>query len=180
MEEDRSVPKGRRGCLVEISAAVLAVLVMLAVSTSYQNFSDDFACDGGLGVGFPVSFLCDYGTGGSPISSWGKVDLADFPYLSAEGVMVDALFYGAILWVGWLVRRLLRQNDSYGVRSVVWLVMIAVAFIFGFLSASAMFKADRVNFHDFILGIPSPKPPTSTPVGTPPPPQSTPIPTVGP
>lgn len=180
MGEDRSVPKGRRGCLVEIAAAVLAVLVMLAVSTSYQNFSDDFACDGGLGVGFPVSFLCDYGTGGSPISSWGKVDMADFPYLSAAGLTVDALFYGAILWVGWLVRRLLRQNDSDRIRSVVWLAMVAFAFVIGFLAAAAMFKADRVNFHDFILGIPSPRPPTSTPVGTPPPPPSTPIPTAGP
>lgn len=180
MKETRSFQQGSPGCLVEIASIMLAVLVMLVISANYRNFGDKFACGGGLGAGFPVSFLCDYGAGGSPISNWGRVDLSDFPYFSPRGLAVDILFYAGILLVGWLVRRALRQNDSYPVATSLWVALIAIAFLMGFLSASAIFKSDRINFHDYIMGIPTPAPPTSTPFGTPPPPEWTPIPTLGP
>jgi len=165
---------------MEFAAAFLAVCVLLAISASYRNFGDEFACNGGLGVGFPVSFLCDYGTGGSPIDSWGRVDVSDFPYFSMAGLLIDSLFYAAVLGTGWLVRRAFRHEDTYRVGNLFWVALVAIAFITGFLSASAMFKADRVNFHDYLLGIPSPIPATSTPLGTPRPLEETPIPTLGP
>ena len=181
MQENRSFPYRSRGCLVEIAVTLLTACVILVISASYRNYGDDFSCNnGGLGTGFPVSFLCDYGTGGSPISSWGKIDLADFPYFSLRGLLADILFYSVILWIGWLVRRAIHHNDSYQIGNYIWITLIGIAFIVGFLSASAMFKSDRINFHDYLLGIPTPVPATPTPFGTPPPPPFTPIPTMGP
>jgi hypothetical protein len=180
MNERRSFPRAGRGCLIEVAAAFLAVCVLLAVSASYRNFGDEFACQGGLGVGFPVSFLCDYGAGGSPIDNWGRVDLSDFPYFSLAGLLTDSLFYAAVLGTGWLVRRAFRHEDTYGVGNLLWVALVAIGFMAGFLSASAIFRADRVNFHDYLLGIPSPIPATATPLGNPPPPAETPVPTLGP
>ena len=65
--------------------AVLTTCAVLAVSANRQNFSDYFSCRGGYGVGFPVSFLCDYGSGGSPINGWGRIDISDFPFFSLQG-----------------------------------------------------------------------------------------------
>jgi hypothetical protein len=180
IKENRSLERGARGCLVEVISTVLAVVVMLVISANYRDFDDKFACGGGLGAGFPVSFLCDYGAGGSPISSWGRIDLSDFPYFSLQGLAVDILFYAGILLIGWLVRHALRQNDSYPVANTLWVAVIGIAFLLGFLSASAIFKSDRINFYNYLMDIPTPAPPTSTPFGTPPPPEWTPIPTLGP
>jgi hypothetical protein len=169
-----------RGCLIDIVATLLTTIFLLIISASYRNYGDSFSCNGGLGVGFPVSYLCDYGTGGSPISSWGKIDLADFPYFSTKGLLIDLLFFSMILWVGWLVRCLLHASDVYSIRNIVWILLIGVGFIVGFLSAATIYKSDRINFHDYLLGIPTPVPATPTPFGTPPPPAFTPIPTAGP
>jgi hypothetical protein len=165
---------------MEIAITLLTASVMLVISVNYRNFRDDFACNGGFGVGFPVSFLCDYGAGGSPISSWGKIDLADFPYFSLPGLFTDLAFYSVILWVGWLIRRAFRHPDSYPVAGSIWIVLIGIAFVVGFLSAAAMFKSDRINFQNYILGIPTSVSASPTPFGTPPPPLFTPIPTTRP
>jgi hypothetical protein len=165
---------------MEILIALLTIGVILAISSSYRNFDDQFACGGGLGAGFPVSFLCDYGAGGSPIDNWGKIDLSDFPYFSLQGLGIDFLFYSLILSVAWLIRRVLRPSETHRVGTVLWAGLLGVAFLAGFLSAAAMYKADRVNFHDYILGIPSPVPATATLLGTPPPPAESPIPTTQP
>ena len=180
MQRNQSFRRDAHGCLLEIAVTLLAVFAMLAFSANYRNFGDDFACSGRLGLGFPVSFLCDYGTGGSPISSWGRVDLADFPYFSPQGLIADILFYAGIFWIGWLVRRVLRHNDSYPVGNAVWVTFIVVAFLAGFLSAAAIYRSERINYQDYLLGIPTPMPATPTAFGTPPPPEVTLIPTAGP
>ena len=180
MKENQSFQYRSRGCLVEIAVALLTACVMLVISANYRNYNDDFSCNGGLGAGFPVSFLCDYGTGGSPINSWGKIDSSDFPYFSPHGLLADILFYSVILWIGWLIRRAIHHPDSYPIENYIWITLIGIAFIVGFLSASAIFKSERINFHDYLLGIPTPEPATPTPFGTPPPPEFTPIPTIGP
>jgi hypothetical protein len=88
--------------------AVLTTCAVLVISTNRQNFSDYFSCDGSYGAGFPVSFLCDYGAGGSPINGWGKIDLSDFPFFSLQGLVADILFYFVILFfIGWLIRALI-------------------------------------------------------------------------
>ena len=180
MKGSRSFPSGRHGCLTEISITLLTVLIILIISAGYRNYGDFFSCNGGLGIGFPVSYICDYGTGGSPISSWGKIDLADFPYFSPRGLLTDILFYSGIFWLGWLLRILLRPSDAYPIQNGIWILLIAIALIVDYLSAAAMYKSDRINFHNYLLQIPTPEPATPTPFGTPPPPPFTAIPTNGP
>jgi len=180
MKSRQGVSFGFRGCLVEIGITWLAVLILLVISAGYRNYDDLFACDGGLGVGFPVSYMCDYGAGGSPISSWGKIDLSDFPYFSPRGLRTDVLFYSGIFWLGWLLRLLMRPNDTQPISNGIWILLVGIALVIGYLSAAAIYKSDRINFHDYLLGIPSPMPASPTPFGTPPPPQFTPIPTIGP
>jgi len=179
MKVNRAVLSGSRGCLVEIGITLLTVSIILIISAGYRNYDDTFACGGGLGIGFPVSFICDYGAGGSPISSWGKIDLADFPYFSPQGLLVDILFYSGILWLAWVLRLFVRPSDSYPIRNGIWLLLIVVALAVGFLSAAVMYKSDRINFHNYLLQIPTSEPATPTPFGTPPPPPFTPIPTTG-
>jgi hypothetical protein len=178
--ENRSFLSGLRGCLAEIGIPLLAVAIILIISAGYRNYDDVFACDGGLGVGFPVSFLCDYGAGGSPISSWGKIDLSDFPYFSPRGLFVDIFFYAGVLCLGRLLRFLLHPSETYAISNGIWILLIGIALAIGYLSAAAIYKSDRINFHNYLLGIPTPLPASPTPFGIPPPPPFTPIPTVGP
>ena len=180
IKENRSFPYRLRGCGGEIVITLLTTFVIMVISANYQNYDDQFACNGGLGAGFPVSFLCDYASGGSPPSSWGKIDLADFPYFSPKGLLADILFYSVILWIAWLIRYAIYRNDSYHYANYIWITLISIAFIVGFLSAMGIFESNRINFHNYILGIPTPLPASPTPVGTMPPPLFTPIPTLGP
>jgi hypothetical protein len=156
--------------------AVLMACAVLATSAIRQNFSDDFACGGGYGVGFPVSFLCDYGSGGSPIDGWGRIDLSDLPFFSLQGLVVDLLFYVVILvCTAWLIRALVYRTDANPVDYYKWMILLSIAFIVGSLFSSLLLEPNRINYHDYILGIP-PTPisshptviPSSTPLGTPP------------
>jgi len=176
--ERRSFPLGLPGCLAEFGITLLAVLIILVISASYRNYNDMFACYGGLGIGFPVSYICDYGAGGSPIDNWGRIDLSDFPYFSPRGLLTDILFYTGIFWLGWLLRPLLRPNETYPISNGIWILLIGVALVIGYLSTAAIYKSDRINFHDYLLGIPTTVPASPTPFGTPVPPAFTPIPTV--
>src|SRR5829696_3530311 len=89
------------GCLVAVVILLLAFVLMFSTMRVVHR-SDDFSCFGGLGAGFPVSFLCDYSGGGSPLSSAGRIDSADFPYFSPIGTLVDLLFYSMQLGMLWL------------------------------------------------------------------------------
>ncbi|HLO27648.1 MAG TPA: hypothetical protein VK249_00845 [Anaerolineales bacterium] len=110
MKATRSFP---RGCFVGIVTIVLAAGLMLSTA-SVSHQSDGFSCYGQLGAGLPVSFLCDYSGGGSPLSSAGRIDSADFPYFSLQGTVVDLLCYALVLWITWLgVLALGRQMRNY-------------------------------------------------------------------
>jgi len=61
VQENRSFQVGVHSCRVELAITLLAVCAILTITVQYRNFDDEFTCGGGLGVGFPVSFLCDYG-----------------------------------------------------------------------------------------------------------------------
>jgi len=159
-----------------LSWATLTACAVLAISANRQNFSDYFSCRGGYGVGFPVSFLCDYGSGGSPIDGWGKIDLSDFPFFSLQGLVVDFFFYFAILFcVAWLIRAVAFRTDARPLDHNQWMILLSIAFIVGSLFSSLLLEPNRINYHDYILGIPPttiPSHPTaipsSTPFGTPP------------
>jgi hypothetical protein len=45
----------------------------MAISANYQ-YPEHPSCGGMLGAGFPVLFICDDWGGGSPTSSWEKID----------------------------------------------------------------------------------------------------------
>lgn len=135
--------------------AVLTACAVLVVSANRQNFSDYFSCGGGYGVGFPVSFLCDYGSGGSPIDGWGRIDLSDFPFLSLQGLLTDLLFYFVILFcVAWLVRAVVYRTDAHPLDHNQWMILLSIAFIVGSLFSSLLLEPNRINYHDYILGIP--------------------------
>lgn len=144
---------------------LITACLILAGSTNHYNYRDNFACGGRLGAGFPVSFLCDYGgSAGSPIDSWGRVDLADFPYFSLQGLFVDGLLYSMILFV--IERLVNRTADRTGLSSSQtqnWLAFLSIAFLLGYAFASSLLAANQVNFHDYILGIPATPPSTPAP-----------------
>jgi hypothetical protein len=134
---------------------ILATCVILVATTNRYNYRDDFACGGRLGVGFPVSFLCDYGGGaGSPIDSWGRVDIADFPYFSLQGLFIDSLIYVAILFViERLVHRIFHSNEKVHFAYDRWLAVISISFLLGYVFASFILASNQINFHNYILGI---------------------------
>ncbi len=166
MEKNRSFLHSFRSCILEVAIALLTTCVVMVISANYENYDDQFACNGGLGTGFPVSFLCDYGAGGSPISNWGKIDLADFPYFSLQGLAVDILFYFIILSIAWLIRSAIYHKSSYRYENYRWMILIGITFVVGFTAALLIFQSNRINFHNYILGIPTPVISSPTPFGT--------------
>ena len=142
-----------RGCTVGALILFLGFGLM-SVTKNVTRHNDTFACDGGLGAGYPVSFLCDYSGGGSPLSSAGKIDLADFPYFSLQGTLVDLLFYSMQLGLIWFaVSNLLQANYRLAALAILLYLM-------GFLSAILLFGLSNVRIeHSF--------PRTPTPVASP-------------
>lgn len=141
--------------------------VLLTGSATRQNFSDYFSCRGGYGVGFPVSFLCDYGSGGSPIDGWGRIDLSDFPFFSLQGLVTDFLFYFAIVFcIAWLIQGGVYGIDARPIGPSQWMILLSIAFIVGALFSSLLLEPNRINYHDYILGIP-PTPISSAPTPIP-------------
>jgi hypothetical protein len=127
------------------------VFGFLTVGTLFYQRQYYPVCQGGLSAGFPIAFLCD-GSGGSPIGSWGKIDLADWVNGNPLAFLLDFLLYGALnslagLIVMGLFRKGLSQDENFR-----WGVLLCFGCIVAFL----------------------------TPFGTPPPPAWTPFPTLGP
>lgn len=94
--------RGHYGLILVLAIGLLAI-GLTASTLGYLHPSASFACYGQLGAGFPAAFVCDYSAGGSPLSSAGKIDGADWPFISPQGAMVDILFYAALLWIAWLL-----------------------------------------------------------------------------
>lgn len=134
---------------------ILTTCAILAATTNRYNYKDNFACGGRLGVGFPASFLCDYGGGASsPIDSWGKVDLADFPYFSLQGLFIDSLVYIAILFmIERLMLRIIHYNEQLHSEYKKWLTFLSISFLLGYVFASFILASNQVNFHNYLLGI---------------------------
>jgi hypothetical protein len=109
MEADRKADRLlTRGRLTGLVITVFAIGLMFStINISHplnlELVNNPLACHGDFGVGFPVSFLCDYGAGGSPLSGTYRIDSSDFPFFSPLGTLVDILFYATQLWVIWFV-----------------------------------------------------------------------------
>lgn len=134
---------------------ILTTCVIMAATTNRYNYNDNFACGGRLGVGFPVSFLCDYAGGASsPIDSWGRVDLADFPYFSLQGVFTDSLLYIAMLFMlERLILPVIHHNEQLPSEYKKWLVFLSISFLLGYVFASFLLASNQVNFHNYLLGV---------------------------
>ena len=151
-----------RGCIVGALILILASGLMF-VTKNVTRHNDTFACYGGLGSGYPVSFLCDYSGGGSPIGSAGKIDLADFPYFSPQGTLVDLLFYSIQLGlICFIANNLFHKN--YRLAALAVLLYLA-----GFLSAILLFGLADVRIERSFPRTPTPAASPTT-LGTDPPP----------
>jgi len=120
MEAYSFFPRGKYGRLFGIGVLSLAICLMFLTGRTRLH-RDSFACLGLLGAGSPISFLCDYSNGGAPVfdsdDSRGQIDKVDFPYLSPQGVIVDILFYSALILLAWFLVtygiHLVRQNSPH-------------------------------------------------------------------
>jgi len=97
------------GCLQNfffVFAAGLFAILAIILSTNYQ-YPENSACQGMLGAGFPVLYICDNWGGGSPTDSWGKITPVDVLNggINFGGFMLDFLFYAALFLIGALVIR---------------------------------------------------------------------------
>ena len=176
MQENKSFS---RGCILGILSIVLGIVLTIS-SAQYQRQYYP-VCHGGLSAGFPIVFICD-DTGGSPISSWGKIDFGDVANVNPITFILDFLLYSALLSIAWsmltgLWSKSLAQDENFR-----WGLLLSTGYIVLFLFAFMSFQSNSLS-----IEIPFPRTPapeiiiyTPTPFGTPPPPEFTPIPTTGP
>jgi len=148
----RSFPQG---CMVGMSILLLAIGLMFS-TLNYRRHNDYFSCYGQLGAGFPVSFLCDYSGGGSPISSAGKIDAADFPYFSPLGVIVELLFYAMQLGVIWFIVKSISPKGQDRREKYRLAALVITIYLIGFLSALILFQPVNVRIERSYPTTPTP------------------------
>ena len=73
--EEQILRQGFRGLFIS-AACILLALTAVRISANYQ-YSEHPYCGGMVGAGFPVLFICDDWGGGSPTSSWNKIDYVE-------------------------------------------------------------------------------------------------------
>jgi hypothetical protein len=168
-----------QGCIIGMVILLLAIGLMFSTMNNLRH-SDYFSCYGGLGAGFPVSFLCDYSGGGSPLSSAGKIDAADFPYFSPLGTLVDTLFYSMHIGVVWFVANSISRKGQDRRRKYGLAALVILMYLAGFFSALILFQPIPLRIEHSYPRTPTPTLYTPTPFGTPPPPAFTPVLTLGP
>lgn len=156
--------------------SILLAFVFTLVSLLYHKEVDPL-CGNNISAGFPVSFLCD-DTGGSPISSWGRIDLADIISLNLRAFLIDFFLYGALVSLAWTIVMTLRQSASSQVEVLRRGGLLCLAYLIVFLFAFLAFQSDHLDFNPPRPVTPTAFVPSPTPFRTPPPPAESPIPTV--
>jgi hypothetical protein len=180
MKDHELISDGARGCLINLVNLFLATCAVI-LSAAFQ-YPDHPSCRGGLGAGFPRLFICDAGVGGSPISSWGRIDFADLLNggIRPGGFLVNFLFYTALIWIIWiLVAGMFPQRLTR--RDLGWAAGITIVYVAGFLCASLVFFSSELYDKNYAR-TPTPfttSMPTATSPGTPPSPDTA-NPTTGP
>ena len=166
MKENQFFRHRSRGCFFSLVSVLLTIFVM-AISANYQ-YPEHPSCGGMLGAGFPVLFICDDWGGGSPTSSWEKIDYVDVLNggIRPEGFLIDFLFYTVLIWIAWFIasgvfHKGINRLDLW------WATFISVGFIFGFLCAFLMFRSSSLYIGDSHFRTPTPIISLSpTPLGT--------------
>jgi hypothetical protein len=110
MEKHQTFPEG---CIIVFTALISMLLAIIAMSASvkYFQYPSHPSClpPGGnansLGAGFPVLFICDDWGGGSPTSSWRKIDYVDVINGGVQpvGFTIDFLFFTLLIWLPFLI-----------------------------------------------------------------------------
>jgi hypothetical protein len=167
------------GCILGILSILLGIC--LTAGTVFYQRRDYPVCQGSMSAGFPIAFICD-SSGGSPIGSWGKIDLADWVNGNPLAFLLDFLLYAALLSLAWLIVMGLIRKGISSDENFKWGLSLCIMYIVTFLFAFMSFQSNSLN-----VEIPFPKTPTPyifaptpTPFGTPPPPAQSPLPTVAP
>ncbi len=119
MKISRFFPGRLSDCLLAFLSLLLSIAAML-LSVNYQ-VPDSLACDGMLGAGSPVLFICDNWGGGSPTDSWGKITWVDvinggilFPRFLIDFLFYALLFFLVLLVVQATFRRILVSISILG------------------------------------------------------------------
>ena len=155
----------RRGFFPLLIILLLGFFLTI-VSISFQR-NPEPACHGaGLGAGFPLPFICD-DTGGSPISSWGRIDLSDIYRLNMRVFLLDFLLYNSLISLVVSTAMGLYRNDSSKVEISHWALALCMTFLLAFLFAFLSFQSGNLNFDIPIPTTPTPIISTPTPIGTP-------------
>jgi hypothetical protein len=148
-------PSWTRGCVPGLGIFVLAFVLMVSTMKVLRH-NDRFSCFGQLGAGFPVSFLCDYSGGGSPISSMGKIDTADFPYFSPVGTLLDLLFYAMPLGILWLIADRISRKGAGAREKYRWAALILAVYLAGILSAWIVLQPAHLQIERSFPRTPTP------------------------
>ena len=176
MQENKSF---LRGCILSILSIVPGIVLTVS-STQYQRQYYP-VCQGGLSAGFPIVFICD-DTGGSPISSWGKIDFGDIANINPMAFILDFLLYSALLSIAWSLLTALWSKSLSQDENFRWGLLLSTGYIALFLFAFMSFQSNSFGIEISFPRTPTPEIIiyTPTPFGTPPPSEFTPIPTIEP
>ena len=162
-----SSPPGRmNGCVIGMASALLGLCLTLSTVLYQREADPNPMCGGNLSAGFPLSFICD-DTGGSPVSSWGKIDFADIINIKPRLLLLDFLLDSAALTLAWTVLAGLRKGLAQA-EVFRWAVLWCIGYIVAFLFAFLLFQWQALNFEVPAPTTPTPIVYTPTPFGTPP------------
>ena len=149
MKENRFFRQGFRGFFISLVCILLAVFAV-TISAKYTYPKTPY-CRDMVGAGFPVMFICDDWGGGSPTSSWGKIDFVDFINggIIPTGLLIDLVFYFILFGFIWftassIIQKGLNRSDMW------WTIFISIGFIIGLLFAFLVLYPSCLN----CIGLP--------------------------
>lgn len=145
MKEHQFFRQGFRGFFISLVCILLALLAV-SISANYL-YPENAYCRNMVGAGFPVMFICDDWGGGSPTSSWGKIDFVDVLNggMIPSGFLIDLVYYFVLFGFFWLtassiLHKGLNQGDLW------WTIFIGMGFTMGLLCAFFAFLPSYLNY----------------------------------
>jgi hypothetical protein len=166
---DHKIIKGMRfppNGLYFLLLHLLLGLCLTIGSVLYQRNPEPGCQTGGLGAGFPLPFVCD-DSGGSPISSWGRIDLSDIWNVNPRTFLLDFLLYNALVSLVWSAALGILYKGTSKAEGSHWAIVLCITFILAFLFVFLSFQSGNLNFDIPIPRTPTPIIFTPTPFGTP-------------
>lgn len=161
---------------------VLSIVLGICLTAASALYQRQYypVCEGGPSAGFPIVFICDTsGSSGTPVTSWGRIDLADWVNINPLAFLMDLMLYSTlIILVGLVVTGLSAGGFSQD-EKFQWGIVFCIGYLAIFLFAFMAFQTNSLKVEPSFPRTPMPIIYTPTPFGTPPPPVNSPIPTTG-